>query len=202
MLDKELRPRMKHAALDAPNGLDMEKVRRRGRSLQWLRRGSALGLAVVLVASGGAIAARVFPLNHVNQLPPGQDYRNYTRLPSYWDLKPPGQVKPKLSRREAIAVAAGPNGRGDVVHVAFGIFTDHDAFRVGSGELVWRDIPAWVVTLKGVPVCSEGGPLVASGLPAPTSQPCTLGVAFVVIRDLTGKRIQELQRSLPADAHP
>jgi hypothetical protein len=58
MLDDELSTRFKDAALEAPESLDMRSVRKRARSLLWIRRGMAMTLVVVVVAIGGTVATK------------------------------------------------------------------------------------------------------------------------------------------------
>jgi hypothetical protein len=58
MLDDELSRRFKDAALAAPGNLDMRSVRKRARSLQWIRRGAAMALVITVFAIGGTVATK------------------------------------------------------------------------------------------------------------------------------------------------
>jgi hypothetical protein len=191
MLDDDLGRRLKDAALTPPDVLDMKRVRRRARALEWIRVGMALGVVVVLIAVGAGVVTR-WPDAQKSRLAFGPARHTPNILPRNWTLAASPGLKPRLSRQQAATIATGgsSSARAKVVRVAFGLFTDHAAHHVGSGKLDYHNIPAWVVTLKGVPVCFYG----------PQSEPCKVGASFIVIRDRDGKRLMESQVVSPPGA--
>jgi hypothetical protein len=105
-----------------------------------------------------------------------------TRLPHGWTVTSTDEVTPRLTQREAGAIAKhGWNSKGEVIGSRFGLFTNR-YHRVGS-SLISQDVPAWIVRLKGVPCSFEHQP-----------KHCKVAVDLVVIDDRTGKVLEEYQR--------
>lgn len=196
MLDSELERDVKGAALEAPGYLDMSGVHRRAKFLLWVRRSVALTAVAALLGTGAVVAARW----------PDQQQVGITGPPHISNVLPRGWtldqsfhgVIPRLSQREAVSIARRETGsKGTVVRAMFGLFTDHNMFRVSDKKLTYHDIRAWIVQLRGVPMLCSGPVDQASPRP-----PCPPAAAFLVIRDNTGRVIMEYQGRIPGAPAP
>jgi hypothetical protein len=189
MLDDELSRRFKDAALDGQSDVNMQHVRKRARSLKWARRSMALGVAMVLIIAGGTVAL-TWPKQRITRFS-GPGTHLLTNLPRGWSLNTNMHgIIARLTEKQAIAIATrGWNSKGNVVGAQFGLFTSPYP-RVDSTPS-WKDLPAWIVQLHGVP-CSVEQPLGPDFAKLP--KPCRAPLDLVVIDDRTGKVLQEYQQ--------
>jgi hypothetical protein len=112
----------------------------------------------------------------------GPDSTAAKGLPRNWTLRSTDSVVARLSEQEAGAIARhGWNSKAEVTSARFGLFTNRHQ-RAGS-SLVWQDLPAWIVSLKGVPCSFEYEP-----------KHCKVAVDLVVIDDRARTVIEEYQR--------
>jgi hypothetical protein len=105
------------------------------------------------------------------------------RLPRDWTLAQAKHRPDDLSRSDAVDIALQrePSNGSPQVLARFGLYTNGQHQRAGTGKLVWKGVRAWVVAIRPVKNCPLGpGPGTGS---SPGDYRCSLGVAFVVVRN-------------------